>query len=124
MPNARFEGRLHHMLVVEDSVIIAMDLESSLEDLGIGRITVAADVELALRAVDAGGIDAALVDVFLDKEDGLVVADRLAGHGIPFALMTGLGASPTLQAQFPGAPILAKPFSGEELVATVELLCR
>lgn len=114
---------MRHVLVVEDSAIIAMDLEFSLEDLGAARVTLAAEPASALAVIDAEGVDLALVDVFLDKEDGLVVAERLADLAIPFALMTGLGGTPELQARFPGAPILAKPFSAEELAKVIDRLC-
>lgn len=112
------------MLVVEDSALIALDLECSLQELGVGRVTVVADTERALRVLEGGDVDAALVDVFLgNREDGLVIARPLRERGIPFALMTGLGDARGLQAQFPGTPILPKPFSGLDLIDVVELLC-
>lgn len=111
------------MLVAEDSAVIAMDIEYSLEDLGVAQVTVASNLDAALRAVHAGDIDAALVDVFLDREDGLVVAGLLAVDGVPFALMTGLGDTDGLAARFPGVPILSKPFSSEDLAAVVGKLC-
>ena len=111
------------MLVVEDSAIIAMDLEYSLEDMGVAEVTIASDLDTALRVADSGEIDAALIDVFLDRDDGLVVAGLLAVQEIPFALMTGLGETSGLETQFPGVPILAKPFSTEELAKAVERLC-
>ncbi|MBO9576372.1 MAG: response regulator [Sphingobium sp.] len=111
------------MLVVEDSALIALDLECALQDLGVARVTLAPDPARAFAALGDGDVSAALVDVFLDREDGLAVARELKTLGIPFALMTGLGDARGLQAQFPGTPILPKPFSGLDLIDIVECLC-
>jgi len=124
LPSTGFAGRIRHLLVVEDSAIIAMDLEMSLEELGLDRITVASDAARAIAAIEAGDIDAALVDFLLSAGDGRVVAGRLTDLGIPFAIMTGLGDLDWLRDQLPGVGILTKPFSNEELVKTLEKLCR
>lgn len=123
MGTSRVNGRAHHLLVVEDSAIIALDLEYSLQELGIARVTIAANLARAKATLAAGGVDAALVDVFLDREDGLTIARELKARDIPFALMTGLGETADLKAEFPGTPILSKPFSKDELEAVVTSLC-
>lgn len=122
MPSAGFAGRVHHILVVEDSAIIAMDLEMSLEELGLTRITVVSDAAKALETLDAGDVDLALVDFMLGGGDGRHVAERLIDLGIPFAIMTGLGDLDWLRDQVPGVAILAKPFSNEDLARTLEKL--
>lgn len=123
MADVRFEGRIGHLLVVEDSALLAMDVELTALDLGLERVSVAPDASEALRLLEAGDINAALVDVFLGKDDGRVVAERLAELGIPFALMTGFGDIAGLQAQLPDTPILTKPFMKDQLAETLEKLC-
>lgn len=108
--------------MVEDSAIIAMDLECSLADMGIARVTTTSSAAKAMNILDEDRVDAALVDLFLGQDDGRVVASRLAELGIPFALMTGLGEGAGLEAQFPGVPILAKPFLTRDVAAVVERL--
>jgi len=121
--DARFEGRIGHLLVVEDSALLAMDVELTALDLGVGRVSVAPNAAEALSQLNSGGVDAALVDVFLGKDDGRTVAERLVELGIPFALMTGAGDIAGLQAQLPDAHILTKPFMKDQLAETLEKLC-
>lgn len=123
MENSGFGGRIGHLLVVEDSALLAMDVELTAVDLGLARVSIAPDAAKALQLLEAGDIDAALVDFFLGGEDGLAVARRLTDLNIPFALMTGTSDLAWLEAQVPGVPILGKPFTRERLAETLEKLC-
>jgi CheY-like chemotaxis protein len=118
-----FEGRISHLLVVEDSALLAMDVELTAGDLGLNQVSVVPNISKALQLLETGGIDAALVDMFLGGEDGLAVADRLAELAIPFALMTGSADLEWLKARVPGVPILTKPFTKDQLADTLEKLC-
>lgn len=119
MSKAGFEGRIGHLLVVEDSALLAMDVELTAVDLGVDRASVAPDVSRALALIETETFDAALVDLFLGDEDGRVVAERLTERGIPFALMTGSGDVDWLEVQMPGTPVLTKPFTRNELAETL-----
>lgn len=123
MENSGFGSRIGHLLVVEDSALLAMDVELTAVDLGLARVSIAPDAAKALQLLEAGDIDAALVDFFLGGEDGLAVARRLTDLNIPFALMTGTSDLAWLEAQVPGVPILGKPFTRERLAETLEKLC-
>ena len=46
------------------------------------------------------------------------VADALFARGVPFAFVSGYGRE-QLPAQHKGAPLIAKPFTGEDLLAVV-----
>ncbi len=117
MLDRRFAGRLRRVLVVEDSAIIAMNLELSLTEMGVEDVVLAADVATAFDMLQAGKIDLALVDILLGKDDGRIIADRLTALDIPFAFMTGFGEPQWAPGPVPSAPILTKPFSNEELAA-------
>lgn len=119
MSKAGFEGRIGHLLIVEDSALLAMDVELTAVDLGVERASVASDVSRALALIETETFDAALVDLFLGNEDGRVIAGRLSELGIPFALMTGSGDVDWLEAQMPGTPVLTKPFTRGELAETL-----
>lgn len=123
LAKAEFEGRMGHLLIVEDSALLAMDVELAAVDLGLARVSVAPDAGKALQLLETEKIDAALVDFFLGSEDSRVVTERLSGLGIPFALMTGTGDLEWLQAQVPGVPILTKPFTHGQLAEALERLC-
>ena len=74
------QGR--HVLLVEDSMIIAMDAEDALKEIGAAKVVVAASVARALGALEKGGLNFALLDLNLGEETSLPVADMLAKNNI------------------------------------------
>jgi CheY-like chemotaxis protein len=123
LANAGFEGRLGHLLVVEDNALLAMDVELTALDLGLERVSVAASAPSALQLLETGDVDAALIDFFLGNDDGRIVATRLTELGVPFALMTGSSDFEWLETQVPGVQVLTKPFTKEQLARTLQKLC-
>lgn len=116
--------RKGRVLVVEDEPLVAMLMEDELEAAGHEVLGPAPNTERALRLIADEDCDAALVDANLNGHavDGIVAA--LAARGIPFAFATGYGRD-ALPQFFRDAPLLAKPFSHERLLAVVgELLER
>ena len=96
------------ILVVEDEILVAMELEATAQDLGHEVVGIAADTETALRlAKDA---DIALVDVNLrDGETGPRIGGRLASEfGVTVVFMTANPAR--LGADIPGVlGVVSKP---------------
>lgn len=103
------------ILVVEDDVLIALDVEHVLLQEGCAVAGPAGSVERALQEIAAGGTDAALLDVNLGHEKVFPVADALAAAGIPFVLVTGHSQESLPQAHR-GRPVLSKPYGRVELV--------
>src|SRR5687768_16146241 len=64
----------HHVLVVEDEALVAMDLTDVLQQQGFKVIGPAPSVARALALLDETRIDAALLDLNLNGEPGLPVA--------------------------------------------------
>ncbi len=99
------------ILVVEDEPLIAMMLEDFLDILGKSVAGTADSVSSAVSAIDAGGIDAAILDVNLrGGEKSWPIADKLADAGIPFVLATG-GSGDTIEPAHRDRPVLSKPFT-------------
>jgi CheY-like chemotaxis protein len=99
------------ILVVEDEPLISMMLEDFLDMLGHQIAGTVDSVGDALAAVEAGGVDAAILDVNLrGGETSWPVADALARDGIPFVLATG-GAGDTIAEPHRDRPTLIKPFT-------------
>ena len=100
-----------HVLVVEDEPLIAMMIEDFLEMLGkviVGPVDSVAD---ALALIDAGGIDAAILDVNLrGGETSWAIADRLAAADVPFVFASG-GSGDMVTERFRDRPVLPKPFT-------------
>jgi PAS domain S-box-containing protein len=110
------------VLVVDDEPIVAMDIEAALLDHGIDVAGPAGSIESAQALIDAGGFQAALLDVNLGGRKVDELAAALTRLDIPFAFLTGYERKDLPQA-FRQAPMLAKPFSRAEVIdALGELL--
>lgn len=116
----RGAGRI---LVVEDEALIAMDIEAQLIAAGFEVIGPAGTIEEALACIEEMPFDAALVDANVRGRPVGDIAGALSARGIPFAFATGYGRS-ALPAGFQEQRMLAKPFTSEDLVATIDMLLR
>ena len=103
------------VLVVEDNMIIAMDAADILSDLGASKVLTASSVPEALRMLEANRLSMAVLDVHLGSETSFPVAQVLAARGIPIVLASGYGSQSETLAQFPEAPVVAKPYTAETL---------
>lgn len=104
-----------HVLLVEDSLIIALDAEEALLSQGVGRVSVASSVEQALAVLEEETIDAALLDLNLGSQLSLPVAEVLAARSIPFAFVTGYADGIDVGTRFAAIPVLQKPYGSEDL---------
>lgn len=82
------------ILIVEDESLVAMLLETILEDMGCVTVGPIANIDdaLALLASDeAETLDGALLDVNVAGREVFPVADVLKARGVPFVFSTGYG---------------------------------
>jgi CheY-like chemotaxis protein len=111
-----------NILIVEDEPLIAMMLEDFLDVLGKTLAGSADSVADALALVEAGGIDAAILDVNLrGGEKSWPIAAALAAKGIPFVLATG-GSSDSLAEAYRDRPTLPKPFTMDAVSKALDSL--
>ena len=104
-----------HILVVEDSMIIALDVEESLKRMGVRSVAIASSVAGALSAMAAREPDFAIVDFNLGSESSEPVARALKERGVRFVLATGY-AELSDQAQEMGASaLLRKPYGRSDI---------
>jgi PAS domain S-box-containing protein len=109
------------ILVIEDEPLVAMDVESSLTAAGCEVVGPAATLERAKLLIEESDCDAALLDVNLAGQPVDELATLLTRKNRPFAFVTGYGRD-ALPSGFRGAVVLGKPFSADQLLATVEVL--
>ena len=109
-------------MVVEDNLIIAMDASDILSDFGAGVVHIAASVAEAFRVANANTISLAVLDINLGSETSLPVAQFLAARNIPFVLASGYGTLSDSLAQYPAAPVVAKPYTKESLIKALSRL--
>lgn len=102
------------VLVLEDESLIAMMIEDMLQELGCSVAGSAATVEGAIKLIQKGDFDFALLDMNLGGRPAEKVAEALIAGGVPFAFATGYGQQ-GLPSHLQGQPVLQKPFLRLEL---------
>ena len=107
------------VLVVEDEVLIALELSDSLVGAGAEVIGPAATVRTALRMIEHDFPTAAILDVSLDTEDSVLIAQRLTEIGIPFIFHTGNFAGRSAPSDWPHVPVVRKPAPMEIVLDTL-----
>lgn len=110
------------ILVLEDSLIIAMDLEDALRRLGARQVMVSANVDHALGELARERPAAAVLDVNLGQQNSLPVADRLAELGIPFLFATGYGEQFDVPERHRHVPLVQKPYEPHILAEMMAVL--
>jgi light-regulated signal transduction histidine kinase (bacteriophytochrome)/CheY-like chemotaxis protein len=104
-------------LLVEDSLIIAMDAEDILTALGTERVVTASSVAQAMAELDRETPVVAVLDVNLGNETSLPVAQELQRRGIPFVFATGYGEQLQLPDDLTGTLTLQKPYTAHNMRA-------
>jgi DNA-binding response OmpR family regulator len=110
----------NRILIIEDEPLIAMMLEDFLDVLGKQLAGTADTVADALALIEAGGVDAAILDVNLrGGEKSWPVADALLAKGVPFVFATG-GSQDSITEQYRGHATLPKPFTMDAVAKVLD----
>jgi len=107
------------ILVAEDDMILALDMERSLGDAGaqvFGPVNTAAD---ATALAQTAPLTCAVLDVNLGCELVFPAAQVLKDRNIKTIFCTGYGDLHGLQTDWPNAQILTKPVHPQLLIRTV-----
>jgi DNA-binding response OmpR family regulator len=108
-----------HILVVEDSFLILMELESVLSDAGAEAVWTCRTAAEALRVLGEQNVDAAILDLQLDRETSVPVARALAERGVRFFFYSGQFDTIAVRAEWPDCTIVSKPAGPQKIVATM-----
>ena len=107
------------ILIVEDEPLIAMMLEDFLMALGHEVRATCDSVGDALKAVQNGDFDLAILDVNLKGESVWPVASRLREKNVPFVIATGGHVDPP-PAEFANVPVIEKPYTVDRVTPALE----
>ncbi|MDY6922685.1 MAG: HWE histidine kinase domain-containing protein [Pseudomonadota bacterium] len=107
-------------LLVEDSLIIALDAEDIVGRLGAGTITTSATVEGALEHLETQRPAVAMLDINLGDRNSYPIADRLLELGVPFLFATGYGEQADLPDIHRGRPVVQKPYTMENVARVMD----
>ena len=100
-----------NVLLIEDSLIIALDAEDALRRLGAKSVVTESTVPGAIAAIELGKPDLAVLDVNLGDTTSFTIADRLQSLGVPFLFATGYGEQTRLPDRLMDKPVLQKPYT-------------
>ena len=109
-------------LVVEDSIIIAMDTEDCLRELGVADIDVSSTVAGALASIEKRQPAFAILDYNLGSESSERVAEELHRRKVPFWLATGYGEMGERINELGARGLLTKPYGKNELTEVLAKL--
>jgi DNA-binding response OmpR family regulator len=107
------------ILVLEDEVLIAMDVEQLCRDNGAADVVVArslAEIDPDRTAME---FHAAIVDVMLDGASTLDFARHIRERNLPFVFASGYTDLDEIFMAFPDIAIVGKPYAGSDLVEAV-----
>ena len=113
--------RVCRILVVEDEPLVALQLQSTLEDEGYEVVGPAMTLAEGLRLAQSDKFDLALLDINLGTENSGPIALQLSDRRIPFVFSTGYTDSSTLPEQFRSIMRLQKPYSIEEIRRVISM---
>jgi two-component sensor histidine kinase len=109
------------ILIVEDAVLLALELETGLSEAGAEIIGPAYELAEAMALLDRP-IDAAVLDANLNGHSVMPVAEALRARKVPFVFATGYGEAGGAPGGF-DAPVIRKPYDVTQVAAAVaELL--
>ena len=109
------------VLLVEDSMLIALDAEDALVACGVRKVVIAGNVTAALAAMADKLPDFAVLDHNLGEETSEPVARALAEAGVPYCFASGYGDALERMRVDPPYGVLKKPYSQQDLA---EVLAR
>ena len=121
-PKGPGASAVNHALLVEDSMIIALDAEEALLRLGVGRVTVASSVAVALDAIRDDRPDVALLDYNLGDESSESIAAALDAMAVPYWFVTGYGDAVAQLSTSRARGVLQKPYSPADLAGLLDQL--
>ncbi|MFT3908953.1 MAG: response regulator [Ferruginibacter sp.] len=111
--------------IVEDEMVIAATIESTLDDLGYEYCGPAASYGEAMELLETEKPDLLLLDVNLaGKKDGIDVAEKInLLYQLPFIFLTANSDMSTIDRAKKVKPhaYIVKPFNKEELFAAIEI---
>jgi DNA-binding response OmpR family regulator len=110
------------ILLIEDEPLLALWLEDILIELGAVVIGTAVTVAEAMAAIVNDPPEAVILDMNLQGMSAVPVATFLEERSIKFIITTGGYVDPSRELEFAGAPMLAKPYSHDQLAKALIFL--
>ena len=108
-----------NVLLVEDQMLIAMDVETILTTNGAAQTMTTGSSEDALKILKNFTPDVAVLDINLGVGTSIPVAEELLRRSIPFVFATGYGDQSWIAPALAAAPVVRKPYDTDELIQAI-----
>ncbi|MES2034301.1 MAG: HWE histidine kinase domain-containing protein [Pseudomonadota bacterium] len=112
-PGSAGDIRGLRLLIVEDAVLLALELEAGLQEAGAEVVGCAAELDEGMAMLSLE-IDAAVLDANLNGESVTPLAEALRARGTPFVFATGYGERGAPEGF--DAPVVRKPYNVNQII--------
>jgi len=110
------------VLVLEDSLMVAMDMSEMLKSIGVKDVQTYPSVSQAKRGLASARPNMAILDINLRDTLSFEFAEILDSEGIPFCFASGYSSNYTIPDAFKQKAILTKPVKIEILEDTIKAM--
>lgn len=108
------------VMICEDEVIVAMDLQMLVEEFGYEVIGPFRELREAFSALGSAHPDVALLDVRLKDGEVFPLAERLRDMGVGLVFQSGHVYGDEIHAKYPQAGCCLKPINPAELRSALQ----
>jgi DNA-binding response OmpR family regulator len=109
------------ILLLEDELLIAMDVEQLCRDNGARDVVIVKDLDEIEQDTVAANFDAAILDIMVSGISTLSFARRIRAQRLPFIFASGYTDMDEVFQAFPGIPVVDKPYSGGDLMEALAI---
>lgn len=115
MADSGYNGRSPGVLLLEDDLLLAMDMEDYLLGKGHEIVGPFGRISDALDAIQRNNLMGAIVDLNLHGELSFPVIEMLQERSVPVIVCSGYAELPELKNRLKGLPLLPKPWDAKKL---------
>ncbi len=108
------------IMLLEDQMLIAMDVEGMLADRGFTSVSTVNSVAEANKLIGRAPPALAVLDINLGDDTSISVAQRLLQLGVPFVFATGYGEGRVIPPELSDVPVVRKPYDAENLLRALQ----
>ena len=108
------------VLLVEDDLLLAMDMEDFLADQGFQVVGPFGRLAQALQALAGQPVDLAIVDLNLAGELSFPLIATLRRRETPVIVCSGYAELPEIRSKLADLPLIAKPWSPQALTRRID----
>jgi two-component sensor histidine kinase len=111
--------RVDSALVVEDNMVLAMELERMLAEMGVNDVQALPNSSFAFDAMAHQKFDCAILDINLGNEDSFELGIALLAAGVPIVLASGYDNRLEVPSELANVPRVVKPIGRLDIAAAI-----